>query len=131
MGIDKALQVYKESRKELKQGIRRAKRSHEKLLADRIKENPKAFCTYIKSKRIARERVGPLKDKGGNVRVDPEEGSVLGPLLFVIYINDVEENLAYLISEVEDDTKIGGVADSEEDCQRIQQDIDQLEAWAE
>eukprot|EP00061_Rhincodon_typus_P005477 g25029.t1 len=38
-------------------------------------------------------------------------GSVLGPLLFVIYINDLEENIASLISKFADDTKIDGVAD--------------------
>ena len=44
-------------------------------MASRIKENPKAFT---KSKRVARERVGPLKDKGGNLCVEPEEmGEVL------------------------------------------------------
>ena len=64
---------YKESRNKLKQGVRRAKRGNEKALASRIKENPKAFYTNIKSKRIARERVGPLKDKGGNLCVEPEE----------------------------------------------------------
>ena len=58
---------YKESRKKLKHGVRRAKRGHEKALASRIKENPKAFYSYIKSKRAARERVGPLKDRGGNL----------------------------------------------------------------
>eukprot|EP00061_Rhincodon_typus_P005547 g25185.t1 len=58
-------------------------------------------------------------------------GSVLGPLLFVVYINDLEENVASLISKFADNTKIGGVVDSEEDCRRIQQYIDQLEAWAE
>ena len=42
-------------------------------MASRIKENPKAFCTYIKSMRVARERVGPLKDKGGHLCVEPEE----------------------------------------------------------
>ena len=36
-----------------------------------------------------------------------------------------------LISKFEDDTKIGGVADSAGDCQRIQQDIDRLETWAQ
>ena len=57
--------------------------------------------------------------------------SVLEPLLFIIYINDLEENKAGLISKFADDTKIGGVADSDEDCQRIQQDIDRLENWVE
>ena len=45
---------------------------------------------------------------------------------FVVYINDLEENVAGLISKFTDDTKIGGVADSEEDCQKMQQDIDPL-----
>eukprot|EP00061_Rhincodon_typus_P005338 g24722.t1 len=56
---------------------------------------------------------------------------MLEPLLFVIYITDLEENVVGLICKFEDDTKTGGVADSEEDYQRIQQDIDQLVAWAE
>ena len=57
--------------------------------------------------------------------------SVLGPLLFIVDINDLEENVAGLISKFADDTKIGGVVDSEEDCQRIQQDINRLETWTE
>ena len=52
--------------------------------------------------------------------------SVLGPLLFVVYINDLEENVHGLISKFVDDTRIGGVADSSGDCQRIQQDIDRF-----
>jgi len=31
-----------------------------------------------------------------------------------------------LISKSADDTKVGGIADSDEDCQRIQQGIDRL-----
>eukprot|EP00061_Rhincodon_typus_P012719 g38626.t1 len=38
-------------------------------------------------------------------------GSVLRPLLFMVYVNDLEENVAGLISKFADDTKIGGVAD--------------------
>eukprot|EP00061_Rhincodon_typus_P011561 g36669.t1 len=39
------------------------------------------------------------------------KGSVLGPLLLVVYINDLEENMAGLISKFADDTNIGGVVD--------------------
>ena len=46
--MDKALEEYKDSREELKQGLRRAKRGHEMSLAGRIKENPKAFYAYIR-----------------------------------------------------------------------------------
>ena len=39
---------------------------------------------------------------------------MLGPLLFVIYINDLDEDLGGMVSKFADDTKIGGIVDSEE-----------------
>ena len=59
------------------------------------------------------------------------QGSVLGPLLFVIYINDLDDNVANWISKFADDTNIVRVVDSEEGFQSLQKDLDQLEEWAE
>ena len=56
--------------------------------------------------------------------------SVLAPLLFVIYINDFDENVQGMISKFADDTKIGGIVDIEEGYQKLQQDLDQLGKWA-
>eukprot|EP00061_Rhincodon_typus_P001467 g14874.t1 len=77
-GLDRALEVHKVARKELKNGLRRARREYEKTLASTIKENPKAFYAYVRSKRMARVRVGPVRDSGGNLCMEPEEvGEIL------------------------------------------------------
>ena len=59
------------------------------------------------------------------------QGLVLGPLLFVIYINDLDENLGGMVSKFADDTKIGGIVDSEEGDLGLQRDLDQLGQWAD
>eukprot|EP00061_Rhincodon_typus_P007614 g29472.t1 len=59
------------------------------------------------------------------------EWSVLGLLLFVIYINDSDKNVQSMISKFVDDTKIGGIVDSEKGYQKLQQDLNQLGKWAE
>eukprot|EP00061_Rhincodon_typus_P002481 g17687.t1 len=66
-GSDSTLEGYKVARKELKNALRRARRGYEKVLAGRIKESPKAFYTYVRNKRMARVRVGPIWDSRGNI----------------------------------------------------------------
>ena len=59
------------------------------------------------------------------------QGSVLGPILFLIYINDIVENLscnAYLFA---DDMKLFSGITSDLDINKLQTDINTISTWTD
>jgi len=58
------------------------------------------------------------------------QGSVLGPILFLIYINDLDNGVQSWILKFADDTKIFSAVNSDPDRTRLQNDLNNLLKWA-
>ena len=52
------------------------------------------------------------------------QGSVLGPVLVNIFINDLDEGIEGALIKFADDTKLGGIANTLEDRLNIQKDLE-------
>ena len=82
-----------------------------------------------------------LNNRSQKVIVDGEEsesvpvtsgvpqGSVLGPILFLVYINDLPQNLLSHVRLFADDTAVYLTINNKQDCKELQNGLDKLHVW--
>ena len=57
------------------------------------------------------------------------QGTVLGTLLFLLYINDLSNNLKSSIKLFADDALLYGIVSSDVDDDQLQEDLKKLQVW--
>jgi len=92
------------------------------LLADWI------YCFL--TQRTQQVVVNSAKSKPREVISGVPQGSVLGPLIFLILIGDIDKDIASsFLSSFADDTRIGREVDCEDDADKLQCDLQSVYTW--
>ena len=94
-------------------------------ISDEIQKWIKAFL----SDREQVVRVNGETSRSASVLSGVPQGSVLGPLLFLIFINDFPDHVNSPVDLFADDTKIARHVCSAVDAQQLQNDLNALSSW--
>ena len=58
------------------------------------------------------------------------QGSILGPLLFLLFVNDLPDVVSTTAKMFADDTKVYNEINNKADCDKLQRDLNALSAWS-
>ena len=82
------------------------------------------------SERFQRVLLNGLASKWSQIKAGVPQGSVLGPLLFLVYINDLLEGLTSNVKLFADDTSIFSVVrDSSSSSLSLNEDLSKISQW--
>uniref|UniRef100_A0A6A7FQF0 RTJK n=1 Tax=Hirondellea gigas TaxID=1518452 RepID=A0A6A7FQF0_9CRUS len=102
-----------------------------KLEAHGINSNVTTWIRNWLSNRKQRVCINQAKSEWVSVKSGVPQGSLLGPLLFIIYINDIDTDIVSKISKFADDTKLCSKGIKDTDRQSLQNDLHKLMDWAD
>ena len=102
-----------------------------KLESHGVKGNSLKWIENWLDKRRQRVGVDGIYSDWVSVTSGVPQGSVLGPVLFIIYINDIDVGLLSKLAKFADDSKLLNSVNSQRDIDVIRQDLNNLEQWAE
>ena len=81
--------------------------------------------------RVATEQLNLKHQPGLQLESGVPQGSVLGPTLFLCYINDLPHTIKSHIKLFADDTKVYCRIEDVSDCQDLQKDLSSLNNWSQ
>ena len=104
-----------------------------KLKEKRIGGRVGAWLHNFLSNRTLQVSANGALSKPAPVTSGVPQGTVLGPILFVIMISDIDANLqSSFISLFADDSRVSAISDSKDDCEKFQSELNNVVyPWAE